>query len=212
MQEVGIPSQRTYDNLYEDYSNLTSKQKEYVSNYETLSQYRGLDLDTIIKINDSIGNLENGTTKYSDVLEIEDEYNNLSKDEKEYINNFESLEKFKELSDIEKAAVEGVQNIKDSLKDPSSLELTTIKVKNEINGMGFYFVYIEYSATNSFGGRKEYKSCFAISSDFEDKFYPLAILTGVQKYLDSTTTYLEYMKSDEKEQEIDCDKILSNLE
>lgn len=214
IQAEGIPSQRIFDNIYDEYSNLTDKQKKLVENYEILDQYKGLNLDRIININDLIKQIETqDSVKYSKILEVEAEYNNLTKDDKEFIENYNIIEKAKELTEVEKAAVAAVNTIKDSLKDPSSLELVSISVKDELERMNFYFVYITYSATNGFGARQEDKACLSITEEYEDPFYALAVLSGkVKDHLKSTSSFMEFIKSEKPEIEIDCDKILDNLE
>lgn len=207
-----IPSQREYDKIYESYENLTDKQKEMVTNKDVLLEHKGLDLDNINKVNDEISTL-NETSKYADVLKIEEKYNELSKDEKKYIDNYDSISKLKELTELDKAAVSAVQNIKKSLKDSSSLEIININVKDTTDRLNFYLVLVEYSATNSFGGRTESSSCITITEDFEDPFYPLALLAGsLDKYLNNPETYANYyLPAKETEYKIDTDKIMSNL-
>lgn len=80
-------------------------------------------------------------------------------------------------------------------------------MKNDLDKMNFYWVLIEYSGDNSFGVSIDSTSCFGITSEFKDPFFPLAHLTGIEEYLDATTSYLEYVECNKEEVEIDTEKI-----
>ena len=211
LQEEGIPDEETVNGLLKKYERLSEEDKQLVKNYNVLKIYKNADFNALEEVYDAIHHIDNNSS-FENVIEAEKLYNNLETDEKKAITNYDKLEKVKELTNVEKAAVRAVEYVRDSLKDSSSLELIDVTVKDELARMKFYFVVIKYSATNSFGGRVENAACLSINSDFQDPFYPLAVLSGkVKEYIEGTNSYLEYIKSDQPEIVIDCDKIMYYL-
>ena len=147
-------TQKQLDEIFALYDVLSDKEKAKITNFDKIEKYRNVDIETINEINCSIEELTEDTS-FEKVLKLQEDFENLKSKEKDLINKAK-LEKAFGLSDLEKAAVAACQAVKRCLKNPSSFELTDINVGNDIEGeTGYYLVEINYSATNSFGGRNE---------------------------------------------------------
>ncbi len=210
LNQGNIPTLQEVRNLDTEYYNLTPKQKELVTNYGTIKMYLDLDLDSIHSIQLDIDNgIAQNKILYKDVNNIEERYNKLSSEEKKYISNIDQLSKFKELGEYDKAAIVAVRYLRELLKSSDSM------VVSEINGKKdgeFYFMKINYSATNDFGGRKDDVVCFDVSADF--KIGIISVCTMIAGDFKETSdlylnAYIEDFKS--TEYPVDCDKVLDNI-
>lgn len=204
-----IPTQVEYDEMVERFNNLGEDQAN-IKNADILKKFEAIDLDTITQISDKIDSLDE-SSDFSKILEAKDDYEDLKENEKELV-DIKKIDSLMELSDIENAALAACNNIKLCMKNEDSFKVNEITVKDDLEKMNFYWVLIEYSGTNSFGGNLDKTSCFGMSEDFEDPFFPLAQITGVSKYLDSTVSYNEYTKCEKPEISVDTDKITYYLE
>ena len=203
-----LPTMQEVKALDSEYYNLTSKQKELVSNYGIVKKYLSLNLDEINMLQDKIDNsISQDSIPYKEVMEIENDYEALTDEEKSYIKNIDDLQKFKTLDEYDKAAIVAVNFLKNVLKDGNSLELQEINIKKE----GGYYVKINYSATNSFGGRKEDVACLDVTTKYEAGLIALSLLFG--DFDESSNTLLGgYIGFDTEEHPVDCDKIMDNLD
>lgn len=204
---------RSFMTIKNDYEALNENEKRLldVSGIQNkLESLEGVDLDTVESLQNSIAEI-NDTTTFSSLVEMKEKYDNLTQNEKKLV-DFSAVESRFELTDLEKAALEAAKNVKSCMKSEDSFKVKRIRVKNDLDNMDFYWVLIEYSGDNSFGVSIDSTSCFGISSEFEDPFFPLAQLTGIEDYLNGTTSYLEYVKCVKEEVEIDTEKIQYYLE
>ncbi len=170
-----------------------------------LESLEDVDLDNVESLENSIAEI-NDTTTFSNIVELKEKYDNLTQNEKKLV-EVSALESRFVLTDLEKAALEAAKNVKSCMKSESSFKVKRIRVKNDLDKMNFYWVLIEYSGDNSFGVSLDSTSCFGISPEFEDPFFPLAQLTGIEDYLNGITSYGEYVKCEKEEVEIDTEKI-----
>jgi len=90
------------------------------------------------------------TATYSDLKEAQALYNDLLKEEQSLVRQYDLIEKKLALTEYEVAAIFSIQELKQYLKNPSSLKLISLSVTK--NSLDEYFVKIDYSATNDFGG------------------------------------------------------------
>ena len=159
-------------------------------------------------LQDKIDNsISQDSIPYKEVMEIENDYEALTDEEKSYIKNIDDLQKFKTLDEYDKSAIVAVNFLKNVLKDGNSLELQEINIKKE----GGYYVKINYSATNSFGGRKEDVACLDVTTKYEAGLIALSLLFG--DFDESSNTLLGgYIGFDTEEHPVDCDKIMDNLD
>ena len=162
-------------------------------------------MDKIHNISEKISKIKKSSS-FKELVELKDEIDALDDNTKKYIDS-SKLDQAMELTDIEQAALAACKNIKSVMINQDSFEVQEITVKNDLDKMNFYWVLVEYSGTNSFGGTLDKTSCFGITSDFEDPFLGMAQITGYTDYLDSTTSYNEYTKCTKKEEIVDPDKI-----
>lgn len=204
-----IPNQKEYDRIVDKYMALNENQKKEIEGAEFIDKYSTVDLNNVIKIKKAIDEI-NESTEFDKIIEIKDEINDLSQDEKKLIEE-SKIDEFMELSNEEKAALEGAKNIKSVMKSGNKFKVTKVTVKNDLDKMGFYWVLIKYTGENSFGAEVDGTSCFGINEDFEDPFFPLALLSDVEKYLDSPTSYLQYSDCEKEEIEIEPSKIMYYL-
>ena len=208
LDQNGLPSVQDVKSLDEEYYNLTPKQKELVTNYGTVKKYLDMDLDNIKSIQERVDQiLAEDKVSYKDVVEIEEKYNQMPSNEQTYITGIDQLEKYKELDEYEKVAIVATRFLKQSLKNGSSMEVEEINVKKE----GNYYVKINYSATNGFGGRKDAVACLDVTSKYMPGLIGLTSLTG--GFEEGSNTLLGgYLGFGAKEVSVDPDKILANID
>ena len=205
-----IPSQQEYDELVAKYNGLSDKDKENIEDAEILNKFQNVDIDNLSQIAQKINDMSESTS-FTEIANVKKEYESLGLDEKALM-DISKLTSLMELSDIENAALAACKNIKSCMKSEDSFKIKGITVKNDLDSMHFYWVLVEYSGTNSFGASVDNTSCFGITSEFEDPFFPLAQLTGVSKYLNDTSSYNEYIGCDKTEIKVDADKIAYYLD
>lgn len=201
-------SQVDIDALFEEYNNLSDKDKEKVTNYAELEKYKDVSIEKVKTLKGKISDVSDKTS-FSVVREIDEEYNALNSNEKKLVYIASIKEKMK-LTNLEKAAVAACQYIKKSLRSSSSFELQDAKVIDDLNGESkYYLVKIKFSATNGFGGANDDTSFQTISKDFENPWYALSFLSGDYSNALNCTPYQKYYLLNEQEPtSIDCEKIL----
>ena len=205
-------TQKQLDDVFNAYDELSDKEKAEVSNYNKIEKYRGVDIDKVNEINSEISVITEKTA-FDKLLKLQEKVEDLSSKEKALI-DANKLENALTLKDIEKAAVAACQAIQSCLKNKSSFELESAKVINDLDGTThYYLVMIEYSATNSFGGRKDNTSFQTISKEFENPWLPLGLLTGKYEEALQCSSFLQYyLLHDEDPAELNVDKILYYIE
>jgi hypothetical protein len=210
LNQGGIPTLQQVKDLDTGYYNLTPKQKELVTNYGTVKKYLDLDLDSIHSIQLDIDTvIAQSNTSYKDIKNIEERYNQLSSEQKTYILNIDQLVKFKELNEYDKASIIAIRYLKQMLKNSDSIKLSEINGKKEGT---FYFIKINYSATNDFGGRKDNVVCLDVSDDY--KIGIISLFDTADEFRETSDDYvkgyLEEIKS--TEYPVDCDKVMDNID
>jgi predicted nucleic acid-binding Zn ribbon protein len=205
-----VPSQEEYDRIVGEYNDLSDEEKKEIIDISNLEKYEDFDLDNLRSIVEEVNNIDE-STKFSKVLEIKEKYDALNSEEKNCV-DYNNIQLAMELSDVENAALTGCKNIQSCMKSKDNFKVNQVTVKDDIEKMSFYWVLIKYTGTNSFGGSVDSTSCFGIDPTFTDPFFGLAQITGgTSKYLDSTTSYLEYTDCDKTEITVDVDKIMYYL-
>lgn len=204
-------SQEQLNEVFVMYDELSDKQKEKVENYNLIEKYRDVNIDEINRMKEKIANIE--SMSFEEMLSVKKEYDSLKDKEKNFI-DISSIEKKIELSDLERAAVAACEYVKKSLKDSSSFILDSAKVINDLDGdTKYYLVKLCYSATNSFGGRKDAESFQTINDEFENPWWGLAVLGGNYKSALECSSFIQYyLLHDEEPVELDIDKIIYYLE
>jgi len=130
--------------------------------------------------------LESEST-YSSLKEIRDLYNDLLIAEQEQITNYDKIESMFRLSDMEVAAIYAVNELKERLKNPYSLELISISVSSNDESAA---IKVVYSASNDFGG------------NIDDEFYCLVDTPIYNRDADTWSCKLEDMFETSYELEI----------
>lgn len=214
LKKRGLPTTYELQDMMVRYNLLNAEQKALITNYSDILAFSQLNIDGINKVQKQIDDqLKSETKKYKNVIEIKADYDKLSIEEQKYIHDIDELLKYVELSNADKAALVSVKNIRSVLKNQESLQIEKINVKDNTANGGSYYVVISYSAQNGFGGNKSSTSCFAISSEFVDPFWTLALLSDINKYLnENLNLYSLYLECEEEDQHIDVDKIMANLD
>ena len=205
MKNGKIPTKKEYNEIADKYKKLNNDQKKTIKNTNVFEQFGKFDLNKMNAVSTQINDIDDNIP-FSDIISIKKKYDQLSKEEQKYI-NYDKVDSAMQLSDIEKAALAAAKNVRECMKSKDNFLAKKIIVKDDLNKMNFYWVLIEYSGTNSFGVPIDSTSCFGIAFDFTDPFFPMAQLTGVQKYLDSTTSYSEFTKCNQEQVEVDISKI-----
>lgn len=201
-----IPTQDKYEEIVKRYSELLDNEKNKIEEAELIEKFADLDLDKLREISGKI-ELINEETDFLDIVELNDEIVNLSSKEKELL-NMTPIEEIMQLTGEEKAALAAARNVKSVMKSTSSFEVNSISVKNDVERSNFYWVLINYSGQNGWGAIIDKTSCFGIDDEFKDTFFELNLVLGdIGEYLDSSTSYLEYIKCNKKEEEINVKKI-----
>ena len=179
IQEIGkgnLPSQDAYNQIISDYNSLSDTDKTQIGNWKVVSNLKGIDLEQVSKISEKINKISD-SSPFNEIVELKEEVDLLDSNVQQYIDS-SKLENLMKLTDIEEAALAACKNIKSVMKNQDSFEVQKVIVKNDLDKMNFYWVLVEYSGTNSFGGTLDKTSCFGITSDFEDPFLGLAQITG----------------------------------
>ena len=200
------PSQSEFDNILTHYNELSDSQKKIAKVDDYIEKYRDTDLNTIIRLEEEISKLS-PDSPYSDAKPLLAEFNSLSDREKAIISNKNVLEEMCQLTEWDKAGIAAVKFLQSVLKDPSSLELKSLRViKN-----GFYYVVVNYNAKNSFGGSQGGALCIDINSEFDTGLIGLSLLTGKLE-ASSNLNYQFYIQHNDDEIDLDPDKIMDNLD
>ena len=148
----------------------------------------------------------------AEVNELTELYNSLTEKEKNSIDKT-AYDKSIELRPIEKAAVSVAHEIKGVMRSSDSFKvLEDVKVK-KAEGLFSYYVLIEYSGQNGFGGTNDHMSCLGVSESYSPVSLELSYLTGrTENVLKSTETYALYTKSKEQEYIIDDERVMANID
>lgn len=190
---------------FEAYDNLTEDQQSQIENLDLLSS---LESDMIDAVQIKIDNLiEIVAPSQAQVDELANAYSMLTDKQQERLENYNEAIQLRE---CEIVAIQAVNQFKTFLKDSSSFQLISAHVKLNPPSLTGSGVVLNYSATNSFGGRLENTACLAIDEDGEDNLLTLAKLLGKAEE-SMSTMYLYYLQAPEEEIEVDVDRVMNNL-
>ena len=155
--DVTLDSQDTLSDIRKEYNALSEEQQKKVSNYQKFEDAQNVFnvLQTIYFISDE--------PTVSDVTSIEsatEQYEKLSSDQKKLITNYDKLVSAQGQVDELKKQKEGlneaydltISSLKSRLKNPSSFKELDRRVHSSKETKRKYYVKINYSATNDFGG------------------------------------------------------------
>ena len=202
-----IPTTEEINTLESEYEKLSDKQKDLVTNYKTLERYLSYDLDSMNDVYNKINVLyesydEVSEMPYTEAKDIYTQYNKLTSAEQGVITVCIDTYKLYLAANInhnERCVISALDYLRSSLKNKSSLQIYDIEVREAplySDDFGGIYTYIEFSATNDFGGR------------LDDTIYLWASSYDV-KVSDSTAFKKGYNKLDP---EISWEKILANLD
>lgn len=220
---VSLESGEAINEAEKMYMALTENQKDDVTNYYTLVEaretYNSLVLEEENKkiaseINTMILELEKKDfLKQSEIDEIEEKYASLNDEQKAYVSNYEKMEEINKLNQYEEYALAAVKLLKNSLKNSDSLCLSSIKVAEcpSKASVSPYFVRINYSATNSFGGAIDDTATIDINKDGKSGYWQMSAIFGNLDEVEFQL-YANYLECVTNEYEVDCDRILKNME
>lgn len=200
-------TQAEIDYLFAMYAELAEDKKAQIENYDILKAYENVDITKVNEIKIQISSL-NGASTFGDLLKIKEFYDSMTRNEKALV-DISSVEAKMQLTDLEKAAVAAIQYIGKGLKNGSSLEIESASGIDDLDGTTkYYLISIGYSATNSFGGRKDATSFQTISDEFENPWFGLALLTGKYEEALKCTSWMQYyLLHDEEPVEFDIEKL-----
>ncbi len=214
--KIGTVTNESGDKIQEaekKYDALTENQKDEVENYAVLKEARE-DFNNIniqAQIEEKIDELsKKDVRKQSDIEELEDLYSKLSDEQKANVNDGKGIDPVIQLTDIEKCALSAVKTLKSNLKNGDSLTLDSIEVATgNSKAISPYYVLIEYSASNSYGGTLDDTATIDIGDDFESKWWSMsALLGGLDE--NELLLYSDYLKNADKKYDIDCERIEAN--
>lgn len=199
-----IPTSEEISSLESEYQNLNDKQKELIANYKKLERYSSYDLDSMNDIFNKINVLyesypEESEIPYTEAKEIYDEYNKLTSTEQGVITeciDTSKLYRAVNINNHERCVISALEYLRSHLKNKSSLEIYDIEVRAVPRDSFSTYIYIEFSATNDFGGR------------MDDTIYLLA--SGYDVELSNSTDFKKGYNN--LDPDISWEKILSNLD
>lgn len=222
--EIGDVSLDSEDNIREAenyYESLSEGQKDEVENYKLLVDARN-QYDRLVQeeknkelkdqLEQKIGELlEQEVRTQKDVDYIIETYESLPEELQETVKNKDSIETIKELTEYEKVAVAAVNALKLNLKNEDSLKLKSIEVATgKKEAMSKYYVQIEYSAENSFGGELDNTETIDITTKYSAGFWGLSrLLSGYEQT--ELQLYNDFLNHSTNKMEVDIDRILNNL-
>ncbi len=218
--EVNLSSEENIIKAEEYYDTLTDNQKDEVENYKILVDARK-KLDSL-KLVDSFQTkanelVEEKVKKQSDIDELTKIYDSLSPEQLDSLEDKDIYEKAISLTDHEKAAISATQQLKKSLKNEDSLKLQSVNVVDGNSSTpSAYYVKLDYSASNSFGGTLDDTSYIDVSKNFGSSLWELGrglgMLTGTENTLTELDINLTYSKRSNAAVSVDCDRIMANID
>ena len=131
-------TQTEIDTLLEEYNNLSTEDKNKITNYDKLKKYENVNIDNVKEIKSKITTITKDS-KFSEISEIYNEYELLNINEQNLI-DITSIQEKMQLSNLEKATVSACQYIKKSLKSSSSFELRSAKAIDDIGKTSNYYL------------------------------------------------------------------------
>lgn len=171
ISEIGVVSLDSEGAIIEaekNYAALTEKQKDQVDNYVVLVDARATydklveeenDKEIASNIEKQINELLSQTTrKQEEVDALEKRIAELTDSQLQCVSNADKLEEIKQLTEIENVALAAAKKLQGKLKNGKSLQLNEVVVsvtkKTSSNySLMPYVVELDYSATNTYGGR-----------------------------------------------------------
>lgn len=165
---------------------------------------------------------------YTEFVEIREMYNDLLKAEQELITNYDKVQKQFDLSEQDVACIFAVNNLKDYLKNPSTLELISAEGYNVQSISSAIIFKLDYAAANDIGGTVENTHyCIVVVPSYDsntnqwtcrfEEFYDTErktdIITGKNGAEEFAIKNYNKAKNDTNKSPIiiDCDKVMDNL-
>lgn len=206
-----LARQNAVESAYQAYELLSEKEKKQVEAPNILLTAKN-DLDKSLAEVEDVQLLVDELTALpappqAKIDALTENYSKLSTEQKTRIDNYDEAIVLRE---CEIVAIQASNQLSQYLKNASSLEIYSAKVKMNATKLLGDGVLLEYSATNGFGGRVDGVACMQIGEDGTDPFWTLSLLTGTDVDKLSSTTYPYYLQSPEEEIEIDGARIADN--
>ena len=196
--DISAITQQDYDTAYQKYNELSESEKAKVTNSDVFSKYNGINIDTVNDYQAKINQLtSNESSKFMDYVSLNDSIKGLSEKDKALLTGVDTIEEHLALTDLEKAGLSAVQNVRETLKNPDSIQISNLTVIDGLSDLNYYLVTFEYTAQNGFGGNSNGESGQMISSKFVNDIFELekslSAIMGGDKYTSLTATP-EFMK------------------
>lgn len=199
-----IPSKIDVATLKNEYEKLDDSQKELVEGYDKLIELELLDLEKMASVQSSIDESakEDDFTK---LIVIYEEYNKLTKDEKNYITGIDELEKKIAITDNDKVGIAAAKFVRSILKSPDSLNIKSIEFR-KLDGI--YYVYVSYSATNSYGAVVSDSLTVDVGQTYSIGMIELSTVLGGMEDVSLTNLSYFYKANNNTEVVLNPDKIM----
>ena len=167
------------------------------------------------------------TPTYGELEEIRESYNDLLEEERATVKDYDKIEPLFELNATEVSAVYAVQQLKDRLKNPSSLKLLSVAISKPYENTSVP-IKIDYTAENNIGGTVEDTYYCVVSLATYDKDndtwscgleslfqsrYRLELvnsLLGSKSSIEGSQEYAKKEYNRGKPANLDAEKIISN--
>ena len=185
--------------------------------------------EDVRKLQHKIDKALESNPSYEDLLEIKEMYDDLLNAEQEMIENYDEIEKMFKVDSNTVACVFAVNKLKDQLKNPSSLEIISAKCYELV---GTVYIWINYSASNSYGGTVESDYYCVVDNPTEENgqwscklddlfatYYRMDILNAAMASLSSSSSssndsqeYAERMFQKDTAKTVDPKRIMDNID
>jgi uncharacterized surface protein with fasciclin (FAS1) repeats len=203
------------------YATLSEGQKDEVDNYKVLVDAREA-FDKIqaeknaaqveSQLNQKISSISNAKVKkQSDIDEIMNMYNSLPADKQSAFSS--KISEVEALTKYEEVAVVAINAFKSKLKDSGSLVVHSISVATGTSkALSPYYVHIDYSANNSFGGTIDEIETIDVTDAMKAGWWDMAMVFGEQnKGQTELQIYNDYLNNSTDKTDLDVDRIMNNL-
>lgn len=202
------------------YDTLSEGQKDEVENYKVLIDAREA-FDLIQKeknaaaiesqLNRRITSISTAKVKkQSDIDEIKNMCNSLpATSQAAFSSKIADAEK---LTEYEEKATIAIRALRNALKDSGSLVVHSISVgKGTSKALSPFYVYVDYSANNSFGGTKDDSTAIDITSANVAGWWQMNHVFGGNNKQAELNLYNDWLNNCTEKEDLDVDRIMNNL-
>ncbi len=202
------------------YDTLTEGQKDEVNNYKVLVDARekfnqiqaeknSAQVET--QLNQKISSIASAKVKkQSDIDEIMNMYNSLPADKQSSFSS--KISEVEALTEYEEKAKIAVNALKSMLKDSGSLVVHSISVgKGTSKALSPFYVYLDYSANNSFGGTKDDSTTIDITTANVAGWWEMNHLFGGNNAETELNLYNDWLNNCTEKEDVDVERIMNNL-